>query len=91
MRDLLTDIQNQGETRIVIVTGRPAAEIAPLLALEPMPEVWGLHGAERLLADGRRQVSEPPRPARHKLDELGAQLQARLLSAACLKRSRMQL
>lgn len=74
MRALLTEIQNQGETRVVIVTGRPAAEIAPLLALEPMPEVWGLHGAERLLADGKRQVSEAPRPARHKLDELGGRL-----------------
>jgi trehalose 6-phosphate phosphatase len=56
VREILNQIQNQGKTRIEVVSGRPAAEIAPLLGLETPPRVWGLHGAERLDPDGRREV-----------------------------------
>jgi trehalose 6-phosphate phosphatase len=72
--ELLTCIQKQGNTRIVVITGRPAAEIAPLLGIEPALEVWGLHGAERLHVDGRRELSEAPTPARDKLDEIHTRL-----------------
>jgi trehalose-phosphatase len=70
VRELLTCIQNQGRTRMVVVTGRPAAEILPLLAVEPAPEVWGLHGAERLRADGRRELEQLSPEVRAKLDSL---------------------
>ena len=30
-----------------------------MLALDPPLEVWGLHGAERLYPDGRRELEEP--------------------------------
>jgi trehalose 6-phosphate phosphatase len=56
VRELLSQIQNQGKTRIEVVSGRPAAEIAPLLGLQTAPTVWGLHGAERLDPDGRREL-----------------------------------
>ncbi|MGA2754600.1 MAG: trehalose-phosphatase [Terracidiphilus sp.] len=58
VREVLTQIQNQGRTRMVVVSGRPAAEILPLLGVEPAPEVWGLHGAECLRADGRRELEQ---------------------------------
>jgi trehalose-phosphatase len=74
VRELLTRIQNQGRTRIVVVTGRPAAEIAPLLGVQPTPEVWGLHGAERLHAGGRRELEKMSPETRAKLDALCAQL-----------------
>ena len=74
VRDLLNQIQNQGRTRIVVVTGRPAAEILPLLGVEPAPEVWGLHGAERLHPDGRRELEQLSPEIRAKLDALAAQL-----------------
>jgi trehalose 6-phosphate phosphatase len=74
VRDLLNQIQNQGCTRIVVVTGRPAAEILPLLGVEPAPEVWGLHGAERLHQNGRRELEQISPAARTELDVLGAQL-----------------
>ena len=50
---------------MVVITGRPAKEIAPLLrgyppVVDPMLEVWGLHGAERLYPDGRRELEEAP-------------------------------
>ena len=53
-----------------VITGRPAHEIAPLLGLEPSLEVWGLHGAERLYTDGRRELEEAPAEAQAKLEAL---------------------
>jgi len=74
VRELVTRIQQQGRTRIVIVSGRPAAEIAPLLGLASPLEVWGLHGAERLHTDGRRELEQPLPTTQAKLDALCAEL-----------------
>jgi trehalose 6-phosphate phosphatase len=74
VRELLTRIHSQGRTRIVVITGRPAGEIRPLLGVEPAPEVWGLHGAERLHASGRREMIDAPPAARGRLGELHARL-----------------
>lgn len=74
VRELLALIQNQGRTRMVVVTGRPAGEIVPLLDVHPSPEVWGLHGAERLHPDGRRELEEPSATAKAKLKALREQL-----------------
>jgi trehalose 6-phosphate phosphatase len=74
MRELLNRIQSQGRTHMVVVTGRPAQEILPLLRVEPAPEVWGLHGAERLHPDGRREFEQLSPAVRAELDALNAQL-----------------
>jgi trehalose 6-phosphate phosphatase len=74
VRELLVRIQRQGRTRMVIVTGRPAHEIAPLLGIDPALEVWGLHGAERLFPDGRRELEQASSEAREILDKLRAML-----------------
>jgi trehalose-phosphatase len=74
VRDLLTRIQAQGQTRMAVVTGRPAAEIGPLLGLNPALEVWGLHGAERLYPDGRRELEEAPAGVRATLQNLRERL-----------------
>jgi trehalose-phosphatase len=75
VRELLGRIQGQGRTRMVVITGRPAAEIAPMLGLDPsnlVPplEVWGLHGAERIYPDGRRELEQAPAATQRKLEEL---------------------
>jgi len=67
---MLGQIQRQGGTRMVVITGRPAREIAPMLGLEPALEVWGLHGAERLYPDGRRELEAAPAATQAKLEEL---------------------
>ena len=41
-----------------------------MLGLDPPLEVWGLHGAERLYPDGRRELEQGPAATRAKLDEL---------------------
>jgi trehalose-phosphatase len=74
VRELLTEIQRQGRTRMAVVTGRPAAEIAPMLGLDPPLEAWGLHGAERLYPDGRRELEAAPPATQAKLEELREQL-----------------
>ena len=55
-------LMDDGGTRVVIISGRRAAEIVPLLALERHPEIWGCHGWERLLPDG--QLRTQPLAAR---------------------------
>ncbi len=74
VRTLLKLIQDQKKTRVVVITGRPPAEIVPLLGIKPAPEVWGLHGAERLYSDGRHEVEKIPEEASARLDALCEQL-----------------
>jgi trehalose 6-phosphate phosphatase len=49
---LLQEIIDNGRTRVVIITGRNAHEVGPLLAVHPIPDIWGCHGLERLRPDG---------------------------------------
>ncbi len=74
VRELLDAIQKQKKTRIAVVTGRPASEIPPMLALDPPPEVWGLHGAERLYPDGRSELEVQAPAVRQALHNLRKRL-----------------
>ncbi|HET7100255.1 MAG TPA: trehalose-phosphatase [Terriglobia bacterium] len=74
VREQLASLQTQDRTHMVVITGRPPAEIAPLLGLDPPLETWGLHGALRRFPDGCEELDEPPQPTRDRLDELRARL-----------------
>jgi len=74
VRELLHLIQSRGKTRMAVVSGRPAAEVAPLLGLDPPLETWGLHGSERVFPDGRRELEEIPAEALKKLQEIRGEL-----------------
>jgi len=65
-----------GGTRIVVVSGRPAAEVRDLLALEPPPETWGTHGWERAPPGGPAGRVELPEEARAGLDEAAERVRA---------------
>lgn len=54
---LLQQIVRTGKTRLVIISGRDAGNVVPLLNIDPHPEVWGLHGLQRLKPDGSIEVS----------------------------------
>ena len=74
VREDIARIQEQ-RTRIVVITGRSAHEISPLLrgyppVVKQPVEVWGLHGAERLYVDGRQEVEHPSPEARRTLEKL---------------------
>ncbi len=58
--ELVAKIMRTG-TRVVLISGRPATELLFLSGIHPHPEIWGSHGAERLMPDGSYQV-EPPSP-----------------------------
>jgi trehalose 6-phosphate phosphatase len=54
---LLRELISTGKMRVVIVSGREGTEIVPLLGIQPHPEIWGLHGLQRLRADGSEELS----------------------------------
>lgn len=70
----LQGLQRLGTTRLVLVTGRSARELPPLLGLPRMPEVWGSHGWERLLPEGSPSMPSLPAPALADLRELRERL-----------------
>ncbi len=49
---ILQEIVRNGRTRVVIVSGRDAPDVLPFLNIHPHPEVWGVHGLQRLGTDG---------------------------------------
>ncbi|HEY2858751.1 MAG TPA: trehalose-phosphatase [Terracidiphilus sp.] len=75
VREAIARILHEGRTRLVVITGRPAREILPLLrgyppVIDQPIEVWGLHGSERVYPDGRRELEEAPPATQRRLDEL---------------------
>ena len=65
----LQKIADSGRTRLVIVTGREARDVDPLLGLQPPLEVWGLHGLQRLRPNGTCEMPEIPARAARALDD----------------------
>lgn len=63
-----------GSTRVVLISGRKAAEVVHLAGLRLAPEVWGTHGWERLAPDGSYQRWELPAKAGRGLAEARASL-----------------
>jgi len=90
--DALRDLMDEGTTRVVIVSGRRAEELVPLLALDRHPEIWGGHGWERLTPDGELKMAAPDAALRAALEtaaqavgastRLGARLEHKPASVA---------
>ncbi len=55
VREVLENIQRSGKTRLIIVSGRNINNVASLLGLKKLPEIWGGHGFERLMPDSPLQ------------------------------------
>lgn len=72
VREALESLVEAGGTRIVIVSGRPAANLVPLLGLRRPPEIWGGHGWERLLPDGELRTQEPSPAVKVSLEKAAA-------------------
>ncbi len=49
---ILQEIVRNGKTRVAVISGRDAKDIPKLLNIHPCPEVWGVHGLQRLRDDG---------------------------------------
>lgn len=72
--ELLKKIQLQQRTKIRVISGRPGIEVAQLLGLTPLPEIWGLHGSERLHPDGTRELEQLPEATTARLNAIRDQL-----------------
>jgi len=55
---LLEEISNRNHTRVVIITGRPVADLDPFLQPLDNLEIWGTHGLEHRLPDGTYKQSQ---------------------------------
>ncbi|HYR87395.1 MAG TPA: trehalose-phosphatase [Terriglobia bacterium] len=78
--ELLHRIMTGCATRLIVVSGRAAREVPPLLGLTPGPETWGSCGLERLDRSGRCVETE--------LSEDAFQVLAR--AETCLEREGLQ-
>jgi trehalose 6-phosphate phosphatase len=56
---LLEAIMRRGRTRVIVISGRDANELPPLLNIEPRPEIWGVYGLQRLRVDGTMETLRP--------------------------------
>ena len=75
--EALDEIMQSGDTRVVIVSGRRAADLARLLPLRIQAEIWGGHGWERLSPGGELRMDEPlgtTRQALHRAADLVSDL-----------------
>ncbi len=45
---IIENIQRETHTKVVIISGRPVNNLLDLLHMDPIPELWGSHGLERL-------------------------------------------
>lgn len=53
---ILQEIVRNGRTRVVVISGRDASDVFPLLNIHPRPEVWGIHGLQRMKTDGSMEM-----------------------------------
>ena len=72
--ELLRRIMTSCSTRLVVISGRSAHAVVPLLGLDPRPEIWGTYGLERLYSDGRYEGPEVTDEALYALDRAEADL-----------------
>jgi trehalose 6-phosphate phosphatase len=55
---LLQEIVRNARTRVIVITGRDAEDVLPLLNVHPRPEIWGVHGLQRLNTDGSMKMPQ---------------------------------
>jgi len=64
--ELLQRIVQETPSRVVLISGRRASEVKQLAAGLSGLEIWGSHGAERILRDGRYEAT----PASEQIDRV---------------------
>jgi len=84
--ETLDAIMQQGKTRVVLVSGRRAAEVPPLLGTRSRPEVWGSHGWERLPPGGALTIERAPPIALEALIDASAAAEPALRLGARIER-----
>ncbi|MGQ0525129.1 MAG: trehalose-phosphatase [Betaproteobacteria bacterium] len=88
VREVLASLIEAASTRIVIISGRPAADVTPLLGLGRPPEIWGGHGWERLLPNGELRIEEPSPAVKVTLEKAAAAAAEAVRTGGRLERKR---
>jgi trehalose-phosphatase len=82
--ELLESISSTCRTRVVLISGRSAREIPPLLGkMSWRPEIWGVHGLERLYSDDRLELGFTTEDSLRVIAEAGALLDREGLGELC--------
>ena len=76
VRELLNALIDIKQLRVILISGRAIDDLTPLLRLKRLPEIWGSHGWERLLPDGRHLAPDLTEPARRLLAQVPDWIQA---------------
>jgi trehalose 6-phosphate phosphatase len=66
---LVSAMAREPASRVVLVSGRPVAELRRAAAFVPHAEAWGLHGWQQSRADGARVDYDPGAAVRERLAE----------------------
>ena len=80
--EALRDLTAAQHTRVVIVSGRPLAELHVLLGTDLGIEMWGAHGWERLTAGGRFEQWQPSLDVAHVLNRAAESARAHVPATA---------
>jgi trehalose-phosphatase len=83
VRQLLDDLLGDQRSRLIIISGRAMSDLIPLLGLQRQPELWGSHGWERLLPDGRYERGDIGERAAHGLTQARAVVETLGLADRC--------
>ena len=79
--EFIDSIMSTCRTSVVLISGRSARELPPLLGLNPHPEIWGTYGIERLRSDDKYSVSQVSEEAQKALVKADVCLQEEGLDA----------
>ena len=87
VRPIIKKILSQGKTHLAIVSGRKIEEIAKLLNVSPLPEIWGEHGTEHLSTDGKHRFINKEEKTISAINLIYEQLLAHGLERFCEKKT----
>ena len=71
VKALLPELFHLPNSRTIIISGRAVADLAGLVGVQPLPEIWGSHGWEHLSADGTYSLTSLDRSTRAVLRRAG--------------------
>lgn len=69
VRDRLHELLEAGHSRVILISGRMVEEVKQLSGLSHAVEIWGAHGWERLMPDGRFELAPMQPEMREALDD----------------------
>ena len=66
---LLQEIVRDACSRVLVISGREVTDLLPLLDIHPRPEIWGVHGLQRLRTDGTTEMPQLDTQTLHGLSD----------------------